>query len=393
MASWSQLKDGRTQAQIFSDILARLKGIGFRVDDWSIGAVVRTILDVGFSGALEALWSGVSSVTRGGFLRLAQELAEADIVDWTANPQDHWLYLLAVHFYETQPKPSAFTLGTIEYVNASNTPQTITPSHVVKHPSELLYAPIETKALPALSSVWVRVQADQPGAAYNVAEDTITALTVSLPGVTVRNRPDPAIPGQTSWILTYGADTESPKELADRCAFRWARLAKLQTLVEDGYRSLALESHPDVRKVAVWSNYSHALGGFKANSVTLYLGNLSGPVAAGVAAAVKVSMDPYVGICDVLEVEPCGVALWAPVATIYVTEPQHIPQAVIDVARALLDYQALLNIGETGLAWEVRARCNVPNVYNVVDAMTDFTPAKNALVSIRATGLTFLPRP
>lgn len=62
------------------------------------------------------------------------------------------------------------------------------------------------------------------------------------------------------------------------------------------------------------------------------------------------------------------------------------------VEAALDAYEAELDIGQTGLAWEVRARVNVEGVVNFVETLTDFVPAKNALVDINYASLAYLPR-
>lgn len=394
--SWATLKSGKTRATVFSELLASLQAIGFPVTDWAAGSVVRTILDNGLSAAAELLWSAVSSVAQGGFVRLAQGLAEADLASWTADPSQHWLYLLATELFDTTPKSSAFTEGTIRFTNGGAGAQSITAAQIVANTAGLRWTPIskaDGAALPvnvaAGASVDILVRAESAGQNYNVGEGSITTLVGSLPGVTVSNLP---YAGAASWIVTYGANTETPKQVADRCIERWGRLTKLQALPADGYKSLAKEAHPQVKKVAVWSNYSHALAGFKANAVTVYLGTDNGPVAAAVATAVQTAMTPYIGICDVLEVQPCGTATWTVRGTVYVSDAALIPTVRGLVEAALDAYEAELDIGQTGLAWEVRARVNVEGVVNFVETLTDFVPAKNALVDINYASLAYLPR-
>jgi len=391
MATWAELLTGKTQAQIFASILARLKAltIPFPVDDWDEGAVVRTTLDTGYSGALAAVWEAIPDIVKGGFLRLAQGLAEADLESWTADPTGHWLYLLGTQLFFLPLKAAAFTEGTIRFVNSSGTPRTIDSSHVVTNTAGLRYFPTETKALAAGATVYVKVKAEQAGGAYNVAQSTVTILSTSLPGVTVSNDIDPSIPGQMSWILTYGSDTEAPKAYADRCQVRWGRLTKLQALPRDGYRSLALDAHTDVKRVAVWSNYNHNTGTFEANTVTMYLGSDTGPVAAAVATTVRTAMLPYIGLHDKLMVQPCGTATWTLTGTVYVSDAGLIPQVKAAVEAAILAYQRALDIGETGIAWEIRARVKVPGVRKFADTMIDYVPPKNALISIQPAALAY----
>lgn len=395
--SWATLKAGKTRAAIFAEILAALQALGFPVTDWATGGVVRTILDNAFSGALSLLWGGVSSVAQGGFVRLAQALAEADIASWNADPSQHWLYLLATELFDTTPTASAFAEGTVRFTNSGAGAQSITAAQVVATVGGLRFTPIskaDGAALPvnvaAGASEYVLVRAEQAGGNYNVGAASISVLTASLPGVTVSNLPYLLA---SSWITTYGADTESPKQLADRCIERWGRLTLLQALPADGYKSLAKEAHAQVKKVAVWSNYSHALAGFKANSVTVYLGTDTGPVAAGVATAVDIAMRPYIGLHDVLEVQPCSTQTWTLTGTIYVQDSSLISTVQAAVEAAMVAYEAELDIGATGRAWEIRARVNVEGVTNFVEALTDFVPAKNALIDISYASLVYLPQP
>lgn len=387
--SWATLIAGKTQSTILTESIAALQTAGLSTTDWNPGGVVRTILDKAWAGGLSKVWEAIPDIVKGGFLRKAQELAEADLADWNADPTGHWLYLLGTEFFGVAIKPSEFTQGTVRYTNSSATPQTITPAHVVANSSGLRYTPTETKALPAGGTIYVKVKAESPGNAYNVAQATVTTLTVALPGVSVSNVPDPADLTQTSWITTYGSDTESPKQYADRCAARWGRVTKLQALVTDGYKSLALDAHADVKKVAVWQSYSHALAGFKANSVTLYLGSNTGPVAAAVANSVKISISPYIGVHDVLEVQPCGTQTYTITGTVFVQDASLIASVRAAVEAALVAYNGSLDIGQKIYAWKIRDLVGVSGVVNFVETLADFTPNKNALVTINYAALTY----
>lgn len=406
--SWAVLKAGKTRAAVFTEILASLQALGFPVTDWAAGGVVRTILDNAFSGALSLLWGGVSSVAQGGFVRLAQALAEADIASWNADPSQHWLYLLATELFDTTPKASAFAEGTVRFTNSGAGAQSITAAQVVATVGGLRFTPIskaDGTALPvnvaAGASEFVLVRAESAGGNYNVGQGAISILTASLPGVTVTNTPYLLA---SSWIVTYGADTETPKQLADRCIERWGRLTLLpDARPADGYKNLAKESHPQVKKVAVWSDYSHAYAlaglplagplGLKNSTITIYLGTDTGPVDPLVAAAVQIVMDAYKGVCNTIEVQPCGTQTWTLAGTVYVQDASLIPTVQAAVEAAMVAYEAELDIGATGRAWEIRARVNVEGVTNFVETLVDFTPAKNALIDINYAPLVYLPQP
>lgn len=390
--SYKDLISGKTAAAIFADLLTRLKGYSLPTDDWNSDAPQRVILEQGFSGSESAIWTAAATMAKGVLLRKAQEMAEEDIANWELGAPDTWLYVLAQNLFFVEPFPAEFTQGTIRFINTSATPRTLTPAHVVSTSGGLRYTLLGTTALAAGATVYVAAKAEQAGSKYNVGPGSITQLNVSLPGVTVSNQPDPAA-GAASWITTSGSDRERPKELADRCAFRWGRLSQLQNAPADAYKSLARDSAKQVKKVAVWSNYSHATGAFRANVVTLYLGGDTAPVDAAVAAAVKILMAPYIGLHDALEVQPCGTSTWTLSGTVFARDASLIPSVRAAVEEKIVLYQQELDIGERGYVWRIQDLMGVPGVKNFTTTMGDNQPAKNALIAINYSGLVYAVAP
>ncbi len=387
LPSWSSLIGGRSASDLLQDLLGRLKGLGLAPDDWEPGAAIRVVLETALSPALSTLWDAVAAVTQGGLLRLAQGLAEADPQGWADNAQGSWLVLLAQQLYGVQIKLAGFTQGLLKFVNTSGSAYTVSTA-VVASLGGFRYQVTTSTPLPAGATRYIPVQAVSPGAAYNISSGLPLTLNVSMPGVVVTT--DYAAPAVT-WITLAGWDQETPKQLADRCAARWARLSVLQAAPADAYISLAEDAAGAVKKVAVWSNFSPNLPppGFEANSVTLYLGTDSGPCDAPTVAAVDAAVRPYIGLHDKLYTRPCGAATYNAAGTVYVSDAALIPtvQAAIETARAA--YQAELQIGQTVHAWRIRKMVGVPGVTNFIDTLVDLVPAKNALITINTAGLTY----
>lgn len=374
--SWSTLVSGKTSTAIFDELMSSLKGIGFPTDDWAEGSVVRTVLKVALSPALSGLWGAVSSVSQGGFLRLAQALAEADMAEWEANSDGSWLALLARQKYLVEPHPAAFAEGLIQFVNNGAVNYTITGGQfTASTDSGLKYRNTNTLPLTLApgATIWVPFRSESPGPDYNVAAGTIKTLNVSLPGVTVSNQPKPP---SLTWITVYGARKESPKELADRCAARWGRLNKLQTHPRDGYVSFARDVSPQVKRVAVWSNYYQGIA--RPGCATIYLAGDSGAVAAGVVAAVQAGIAPYRGINEEVIVESVVPYVITLRGKVWIDSGYSSATVQAAVEQAFISLQRDLPIGGTVYAWRIEATFKLAGVLNVaLTSLVDVALARN----------------
>lgn len=387
MALWSDLVQGRTPKQVLADFLAAIKGRGLPVDDWEEGGVFRTVLQWALAPAVSSLWTALSGIARGGFVRLAQALAEQDLATWNASPQSTWLYLLATQLYQVTPYPAQATQGLQRFRNALGTTYTATPSTVVTVQG-VRFGVVATTPIPP-GDTWVAVQAQAPGSGGNVPTGLAGTLNVSMPGVTVSTT---APAGAASWITRSGSGTETPRSVGDRCVAQFGTLPRLSALPRSGYVALALDRDvtgvASVAKVAVWSNYKPGVG-YAPNAVTVYCGGEAAPISAGDAALVQAALRLWCGLHDTPYAEPCATATWAPGGRCYVAA-----QALIAPVRAAVELrrQALqrdLQIGGTGYAWQVRACFDVPGVVNFADANADLVPAKNALIAVDFSAITY----
>lgn len=397
MASFSEITTGKTEASLFTTLKDKLTGKGLPTLFWGDGDPIPVILEHGLSPLLSTAYGFAADIAKGGALRLARALAESDIATWNTDPLSTFLGWLALENYSVTPKPPAIASGWERLTNPTASPITVPLAAAFKTATGLIYRMAETAAVtvPAgagvgLPPVYVTIQAEKPGPAYNVDPGTITSLVTSIAGLQVSNQPQPPA---TNWLVTYGGDRETPAAVEARCRANWGRLSRLQTAPADAYVALALDpdvtSTTAVKKVVAWSNYSHATGTYKANSVTLYLAGDAGPVTAAQAALVRTGMLPYIGIHDVLEVQPCATATISPTLTCYV-------DAEVDkgpAGRALFDklvlLQQQLQIGGTLYASSVRRCADVAQIAVTEDSLVDQTPAKNALITIGTGNISF----
>lgn len=392
LPSWLDLMNGKTADQAEADILASINnsGAGFPVTDYEPGGVFDTLVQWAIAPAVSAIWSALSSIAQGGFIQMAAALAQADIASWNADPTQSWLYILAGQMYLVQPFPPAFTQGLILFNNTTGATQQATTNTVVTVAGVKFTVAAATPIPPG--DTWVPVQAQQSGPVGNVASSLNGTLNVSLPGVLISTTPQAP---STTWITQYGALRESPQGVANRCVARWGRLSILQTSPADAYRSLALDASPNVKKVSTWSNFNPniAAPGYQDRAVTVFLAGDAGPVDAGTAAVVQGSMAPYISICDVLYAVPCGAATYQPNGTCYVQQASQIPaiQAAVGLRQQAL--QIALQIGSTCYAWAIAACFDVPGVVNYANTNTDYVPAKNALITLDFSAITYAVAP
>jgi len=169
----SDLLVALTKEQIKAALLADLQGRSFPVSDWLEGAVVRTLIDL-FCGALARLYVLVASIAAGGFVNLAS---------------GDWLTLAAREVYQLERIPSAFTQGYVKLTSAAGAgPYTIAIGQLFfQSASGKRFTNITGGTLNAASTLVLQVQAESPGASYNVPEGTILTMVTPLPGVTVTN--------------------------------------------------------------------------------------------------------------------------------------------------------------------------------------------------------------
>jgi uncharacterized phage protein gp47/JayE len=253
------------ERQALLDLLA---AAGFPVTSWRAGGVARTLVEID-AQALADFTALRVSIAKGGLLHAAS---------------GDWLTLLAAEVYAIARNPAVQTKGTVRLTaSAEAGPYTVTPGQLrFASTSGLRYqsANLGNLTLAKGGTLDVPVAAESPGAAYNVANGTITTLATPLPGVTCNN-PDP---GGGTWVTTSGVDEESDAALVSRCEARWP---------ESGFGSPAASydlwartADPTITRTKV------AASGTVAGRVDVYAAGASGPVGAGAVTAAQTYITP-----------------------------------------------------------------------------------------------------
>ncbi len=181
----------------------------------------------------------------------------------------------------------------------------------------------------------VVVRAESPGAAYNVANNTINQLSTSVPGLTVNN-PDP---GSGSWVTSSGTDAESDVDLALRCMERWPTLGEAGA-VAGTYDLWAKAADGTVTRTKVFAD------GTVAGQVDVYVAGAAGALSGGVVAAVQDYIDQRVPLCvSALVLSPTNHAITI-AGDVYVAAAM-LATATAAVATALDELASTTEIGGT----------------------------------------------
>lgn len=226
----ADLKKGCTAQEVLNTLLANLQSRGFPVTDWTEGGVARTLLEAVAAAIADEVSVLIPRIVRAGLLAYA----EGEDLD-----------ALAEGFYGISRTPAQFAEGKVRLTAQTGMgPYSITAgSFWVGTPGGLRYVAMENATVPQGGYVDVRVRAESPGAAYNVAAGDISVVLTPYPGLSVTNL--------SGWLITAGRDAEMDEELRERCRARWATLGCVR--VADAYVQMAKDAAPAITKVAVYA--------------------------------------------------------------------------------------------------------------------------------------------
>jgi hypothetical protein len=159
----------RTQQQCFDDLLTALKAIGFPTSGWSTTSRPRRMLWA-FASAQAKVQGWIYDIAKGGLLKYA-----------TGN----WLTLLMDNLYQETRTAAAYSKGTFCIGDTAGAgPFTISPNQLwFSTDSGLRFYNTTGGSLALNGSLNLSVQAESPGAQYNVAEGAVSKLLTPLPGV------------------------------------------------------------------------------------------------------------------------------------------------------------------------------------------------------------------
>lgn len=316
MPSLRDILAPKSRDAILQELIDRLRERGFPITDWHPGGVGRTILEVD-AAALEDLYALVPAIAAGGYLSTAQ---------------GPWLDLLVESAYDLHRHPATFARGRVVLTAESGFgPYTLEPGDLwVGTPDGLRYYNTTGGVLPMGGTLEVEVQAESPGARYNVSAGAISILHTPLPGVSVTNPAD--------WLLEAARDEETDEELRKRARLRWASLGTGATRA--AYEFWALNAHPAVTKVRVLDDHPRGQG--TVDVVIWGEGGLGADVVSAVDAYIQ-ERRPLTANVAVYSATPRTVNV---VATIYV-RAGYLSQAQTAVAEELATLQRATPIGGT----------------------------------------------
>lgn len=232
--------------------------------------------------------------------RMVQRVAAGGFLDTADGP---WLTLLSKFFYALDRLPGVFARGTVRLTDvAMGGPHSIQVGHWFASTSGRRFRATAAATLPAGGTVNVPVEAESPGAAWNVGAGAITRLVNPIPGVAVTNL--------ANWLTQAGADEESDVALRRRCRARWPSLGT--GAVAASYDLWARTASPEVTRTRATTHATIP------GTVELVVAGDGGPISAGGMLAVAGYINPRVPLCTSLILSN-AIPLSVPVtATLYV---------------------------------------------------------------------------
>ena len=199
-------------------------------------------------------------------------------------------------------------------------------------------------------------KAEQPGAAYNIPNGTLTLLAVDLPGISIDN---PAQPSTGTWITTSGADEETDESLRERCRTKWATLGPGGSA--QAYANWARTGAPTVTRVRV-----DDLAPFGAGTVAVYLANASGAASAQEVIDANVYVQARRALTANVSVLPATARAVGVIATVYV-KSDYAASAPGEATANITALSQTIDIGEDVYLSEITTALSAPSgVRNVV---------------------------
>lgn len=237
--SINDLIKGQASTDIVKTLLALLQMGKFPATSWQTASVPRQFVETEGS-FLADLTQTISLIVQGGYLDDAAALTDPA-----------WLDLLGLSFFREVRNPPLFTTITYTLTDTGGVgPTTIGPGLLlVADPTKTLrYSStnVVPVVVPLNGSVQITLKAEQAGAAYNVAANTIQSFLSSFPGTTGTN--------QVGSTLTQGADIESPLAFSQRLKAKWGSITAGAN--EAYYRFYATVGFSEVTRVKMTEDFA-----------------------------------------------------------------------------------------------------------------------------------------
>jgi len=262
------------------------------VTAWQEGSTPLTMVEV-FSQAIEDVFASVYGVAAGGIIPYSTGL---------------WLDLLGSGVYDLERQPAATARHSVRFTAVSGAGPYVVPAGqlIATTAGALIFRSIAGVTIPAGGSVTATLQADGPGAAYNVGLGAINQLVTVLPGVTCVN----VDTGNSSSIVDgyVGADAETDDSYQSRCRARWPTLglgATAQT-----YDLACKAASPGVNRTQAVPSGD--------GLVSITLAGPAGPADPSTVTAVQAYLDGHVPLCVVATAASATTSTVNVIATVYV---------------------------------------------------------------------------
>ncbi len=323
--SYDELTTPPTEDEQLTTLLELATLAGFPATSWQSGSVPRTLLQVQAT-VLAELAVLIRDIGRGGLL----DDAEGD-----------WLDLLVESLFDESRIQAVRTRGNALLACAATAgPYTIAIGQLVAtDPAGKEFRNITGGTVSSGGSLALEFEATEPGAAYNLAPNTLTILLTPIAGVTIDN---PVVPPATTWITQAGADEESDDQLRERCRAKWATQGTGATT--DSYVFWAREASSQVRRVHVLEHSDQ--GTATDGHVTLYLASEVGTVDAQAVTDVSAYIAERRPLCTTVHVVAATQVIVPITCTITVrAEDKAAAEAII--GDYLDELQASIDIGST----------------------------------------------
>lgn len=269
-------------AEMRDQTVEQLKEEGFAVTNFSTGGVFYHLMLIALQVRIE----------------LIQLLRKVLGNMFVYSASDVWLELKAADFSKRR-KAAVKTQGMVTVSRTSLEKQTgasaigeavkIAKGYIFKtakdlNGEELRFFVTETTILQKdTDSVEVPVEAEQPGAKYNVGPGQINKCLIYLDGVQ-------GITNKSGWITREGADKEDIESLRSRVLGAWSELSTLPT--RDKYKNVC-EAVPGVLAATVHDQHPRGQG-----TVDIVVTSTAGQATEGLLDAVREAVDTIKGPYD-----------------------------------------------------------------------------------------------
>lgn len=311
----------------------------------------------------------VASIAKGGYTS-------------TASFDSNWAELLAAEFYNLAPVQATVTKGAVVLTVISTAgPYTIgVGDRTFATAGGLRFINTTGGTLTYVDgshcTLTLQVQAESPGANYNVGNGEITQMVTPLAGVTVSN------PGGMSgtWITSFGLDKETAVSLMQRCQERWPALG-IQA-PKASYDLWAKAASPNVTKTL--PRVSVSVGG----QIDLYLAGPDGPVDSPTITAVNDYITPLLPLTAGLNVQTATNHTGHVVGDIYI-QSKYLAAGTAQISANLVALAASVAIGGTLWLSDVYAAMKVTGTRNAELSMGDIALAATEVLSLDVSALFF----